>query len=288
MPEEEVKTTEPTPSDEDIVGKAILGASRGGNQPAEILEKPAEEVKPAETEEKSPVETKEQPPKETPPPTETEVQSGILDKKITDLIKDPQKLAKRWIDQESFIGRQTEEIGRLRQAERELLELKTQQQVTKKVETDLNPNLVELANTDPDRFNEVVVTKEKLGELVQSQVNQAIGEIKNAESLEQELTTVYPGYKDNKPAMRSLAQSIPNKTIPPEEILYWATEGYNWLKNKDKVMADATKLAREQIDNELADKEKANVDHGRVTSTETKPELTDSEIMTDTLLNLRR
>lgn len=287
MAEEEVKVGDSDPKgleedSQEILGDAILGKEgTPSEKPEGELEKPeGDQLKEGDEKAEKPEEKA-----EVKAPDEIAVQTQKLLEKHKN---DPKTLAKVLANQYSLQGKQTGELGDLRKRSLEYDTLvkrihddpdgvkKDIDALHKKGEEE--SSLLERAYTDPAALPEFIAEK----------VNERVSEKERQERIEEDLTRIYPDYKQTETQRKTIAEQIEAGRFTHQELVYLVVRGFH----SPEIVKDAKNLAREEDRVALAKKKGQLIDKQGVLTSDKELDLTDmdvkQEVLGDAILKAKR
>lgn len=276
--EEKVGDSIPGESKEDpqeILGNAILGKTKEGTpseEPKGEIEKPAEGDQKKEEEGKT-----EREEEKAEAPSDIEVQTQKLFEKHKG---DPKEMAKALANLTSLQGKQGTELGDLRTRNLEFDALiRKMHDDPDAVKRDIDA-LHKKEQEEVSLLDQAIEKPEKLPQYIKSEVRKELTAIKDQKELDEELTKIYPNYKQSKSARESLADQIDAGRFSPNEVLQLAVDGYYARQQ----IEDAKNLARQEDKDTLAEKEGQQVDKQGVLTPEGRElDLTDEDVKQDVL-----
>lgn len=260
------------PADEQkAVNQAIIDADRAGNVPVEKTEeKTGEEPKetaPEKTEEKTGEKVEEE--KKAP---ETKVSQSEDEKEIEKILQqfkgDSKEVAKGYKNLRELSDRLGREVGDKRKIEDELSTLKTRME--KEPEAVARELLAKKQMGEGNLLDQAIENADVLPTYIKTEIEKGIKGFVDGQKLNTALEEQYPGYKDSakKAQVEELGRLIKTGKVPLEEVLIWATDGYKITEK----MAEAAKVAKEEVDKSKATKHDETVDKQGVVTGEVEGE----------------
>jgi hypothetical protein len=278
--EEEVKTetsaSTTSEADSQTMQDAILGASRVAGETKETTD---ESVKETGTE----TELRTEP--EPTPLTEEETQ---IAKTLERFKQDPKEVAKAYLNLQNLQSRHDTELGETRRQAIEYYNLRqrminTPQDVIKELSTLVSQETDQRSLLERALEDETVLDKTIEQKVAEKISQHTMAQQRKEETLRDLRETYGEDFDQTVDVRDNLRQVLPMGNIPVEEFLYWAAKGYT----AQKEIEQAKKLGAEEYKQALTKKMGQQLVKGQAPIKEIK-EPSDSEVLTDIYLNLRR